>query len=276
MTYGTSIEPVFVGGLMRSGTTLTRVLLSQHPSLYGTLETHWFTPPVREGWGNANGRRIQLLRDLVPLSDSEYAALCVEKTETPEREFIDIVMAFAAQRDGKPRWIDKTPDNIANFSLIGTIWERPRLVHVTREYKDVFASWKHKRDDTLTTFLAKVETAYDDVRDRLGTTDADYLEIDYEALVFDTKTEMRRAITFLGETWDPRCESINLTKTQSERQRVRTALGQDNIAAAELTNPISADSVGQWRELLSAYEAREIDRTLAPLYDIFGERWRFA
>lgn len=276
MTYGTSTAPVFIGGLMRSGTTLTRVLLSQHPHLFGTLETHWFTPSVREGWADSENRRIRLLRDLIPLSESEYAMLCAEKRAAPEREFIDIVMAHAAQRAGKPRWIDKTPDNIANATLIRSIWDRPRLVHVTREYKDVFASWKHKRGDSLDAFLAKVETAYDDIADHLGTSGPDYLEIEYEDLVFDTEAAMRRAITFLDEAWEPACAAIDLVNTRHERQRVHTALGRDNIAAAELTNPISTASVGQWREMLSAEEARAIDRTLAPLYDIFGDRWRCA
>lgn len=261
---------------MRSGSSLTRVLLSQHESLFGTLETHWFTPALRTHWSDESQRRVKLLKDLVPLTDDEYSRICQIKKADPDREFIDIVMSFAAERARKTRWVDKTPDNIEQATAIRETWPRARLVHVTREYKDVFASWKHKRGDNLETFLAKVERVYDGIADRLATTTSDYMEIEYEDLALRTEATMRRLVTFVGEPWDPACAAIDLANTTQERKRVHNALGQDNIAAAELTSPISTSSIGQWRTLLTAEEARTIERRLARYYDIFSARWTHA
>lgn len=40
-------SPIFIGGQMKSGTTLVRALLSQHPNIFGGLETHWFDLPSK-------------------------------------------------------------------------------------------------------------------------------------------------------------------------------------------------------------------------------------
>lgn len=261
---------------MKSGTSLLRVLLAQHRDVFGSFETHWFTDPMRLHWNDPGSRRMQYLIEFFELSDSNYQALCATKREQPHREFVDIVMEYCAIRAGKPRWVEKTPDNIHVWGLIRKQWPDAYLIHVTREYKDCFASWKDRRGDDLDTFLAAATTAYDDIQELLGTTTEHYLEVDYSELASDTESTMRRILTHVGLDWDGACTSIDLKETRTERTKVQNVLGRDSLTAASLTRPIFTDSLGQWRNILNENEISRIDHDLAPWYKILGKRWTTA
>jgi len=189
--YGAADRPIFIGGLMKSGTTLLRILLGQHPDLYSGFETHWYEREIRFRWNDATSKRMGYLLRLFDLDNRDYAVLCDTKRAAPDREFIDIVLEFCAQRAGKPRWAEKTPGNIRHYRLIEKQWPSARFIHVTRDYKDCYASWKLRRGDSLDTFVAAVRDAYSDVWELLGTRTGDYLEVDYGDLVSDTRTTMR-------------------------------------------------------------------------------------
>jgi len=54
-------SPIFVGGYFKSGTSLLRALLGQHPDVASGLETHWFAiDPKRQ-----LGRHGEALHDSV-------------------------------------------------------------------------------------------------------------------------------------------------------------------------------------------------------------------
>lgn len=270
---GIADRPVFIGGLMKSGTSLLRVLLGQHPGLFATFETHWFDDAVRERWDDPSSQRMQYLLAFLELSETEHAELCNEKRADPGREFIDIVMEYCRRRAGKPRWIEKTPDNIRHWPLIQRQWPDAKLIHVTREYKDCFASWKARRRDSLEKFLAAIECAYEGIEPLLGTATDRYLEVDYNELVSNTESSMRRLLAHIEAPWSPRCTVLDLERTSKERVKVQHVIGRDSLTSVSLTHPIFTDSIGQWREILSAEEAARIQRELAPLYDRIGYRW---
>lgn len=270
---GQAAAPVFVGGLMRSGTSLTRVLLGQHPDFFGTFETHWFTDAIRLDWNRPGSWRMELLLTLLTIDEREYQSICRIKRGDPGREFIDIVLDYCARREGKPRWVEKTPDNIRYWSLIRRQWPDAYLVHVTRDFKDMFASWKTKRGETLENFLKAVEKAYQDIAPLLGADSDHYLEVDYNAIVTDTEATMRRVLEGIGAVWDDGCARIDLDRTTRERGRIRGALGRESPTAVALTKPIFTSGIGQWRAILTPREAKTIDTELAPYYDIFGDRW---
>jgi hypothetical protein len=271
---GLSKEPVFIGGLMKSGTTLLRALLGQHPRLFATFETHWFDDAVRFDWENPNSQRMELLLSLLKIDSAEYRVLCKRKRSESEREFIDIVMEYCCERSGKERWIEKTPDNIRHWGLIQEIWQNPKLIHVTREYKDTYASWKVRRGDSLETFLSAAKNAYDQIRPLLGKATEDYLEVDYLDLVLSTEEAVRRILEHLGEEWDPACAELNLDETGGERKQFKKLLGRESWTFLSLSKPIFTSSIGQWRKLITKEEGRKIEVELEEYYEIFSDRWK--
>jgi hypothetical protein len=271
---GLSVRPIFIGGLMKSGTTLLRALLGQHPRLFASFETHWFQEGIRNCWSDPESKRMGMLLSLLNLSDEEYVRLCERKRADPNREFIDLVMEYCCERVGKVRWVEKTPDNIRHWSLIQEIWQRPTLIHVTREFKDVYASWKSRRRDTLETFLSAAKTAYTDIRLNLGHESGGYLEVDYLDLVRDTEATMRRILDALGEDWNPDCSVLDVQSGNRERTKFKELMGRESLTLVSLSKPIFTDSIGQWREHLTNEEVERIESELAEYYRIFGHKWR--
>lgn len=258
---------------MKSGTTLLRALLGQHPRIYASFETHWFDDAIRLGWREPESRRIGLLFSLLGLDRDEYEHLCQQMQAEPGREFIDVVMQYCCERAGRARWVEKTPDNIRHWRLIRKSWREPTLIHVTREYKDVYASWKVRRGDSLETFLAAAKTAYEDIGPTLGRDSQGYLEVDYQDLVCDTETVMRRILDRVGEDWYPGCAVLDVDHGTRERTKFKELMGRESWTLVSLSKPIFTNSIGQWRECLSKEEAARIETELAEYYRIFGEKW---
>ena len=257
-----------------SGTSLTRVLLGQHPRLFASFESHWFVDDVRFGWHDPTTQRMQYLLSFFSLDEREYEDLCREKKTDSEREFIDLVMSYCARRAGKPRWVDKTPGNIRHWSLIRKQWPDAVLIHVTREYKDVYASWKERKGKTIEEFLESALGAYEDISGLLGTTADAYMEVDYHDLVTDSRSTIERILRHIGEDWDPACGHLDLDATKGECGKVTRILGRESHTANSLTKPVFTDSIGQWRRLITADEQRRIEQELARFYDALGDKWR--
>ena len=100
-SFGLARSPVFIGGLMKSGTSLLRVLMGQHPNFFASFESHWFLDAVRTGWDDPTIRRVQYLIQFFELGDGEYRALCDAKRKEPNREFIDILLESCARAAGR-------------------------------------------------------------------------------------------------------------------------------------------------------------------------------
>ncbi len=270
---GKSYNPIFIGGLMMSGTSLMRVLLGQHHNLLGGLETHWFDDNVRFGWSNLSSRRMEILMSLFDLSTKELQVFIDAKDQEPQREFIDIVMEYCTRKEGKVRWVEKTPDNLQYWNLICQQWPSPTLIHVTREYKDVYASWKVRRRDSLERFLEKVKQVYGPIKHLLGKETENYLLVDYLELVLNTEQTMKTILNKLGEPWDPACAQISTDKTEDERTKIKKLLGRESHTAVSLSKPIFTSSIGQWRQLITDTEKERIETELAELYKIYGNKW---
>ena len=70
-------HPIFIGGLMKSGTSLLRVLLGQHPDLFASFETHWFSNDFRLNWNDRNSRRVDYLLRFFEITDEgEEKIIC--------------------------------------------------------------------------------------------------------------------------------------------------------------------------------------------------------
>lgn len=271
--FGLAHRPIFVGGLFKSGTSLTRVLLGQHPGLFASYETYWFDPQVSERWDDPTSKRMAYMREFYGIDDALYARFLETKRAAPGREFIDIVLEHAARQAGKHRWVEKTPGNIDHIDRIHATWKDASVVLCTRDFRDTFASWKARRGNTIEEFMAASRASYDPLIARIAAGDPAFIAIDYADLIEDTAATMGRVLAHAGEPWNERCAAVDTDNTAAERERVRQVTGRDNLTSVSLAQPIFASSLGQWRTILTAEEVATIERELAHLYDVLGERW---
>ncbi len=202
----------FIVGVTRSGTTLLRLMLDAHPDLAIPPETHFVPQLIKTAnkrgasceeahgvvtghrqWGDFGLDSGELLR--------RYCALDRIEAEPVVRTFFELY----AEREGKPRWGDKTPNYIKRMRQIQRTIPEARFVHMIRDGRDAALS-RFKRllkepppiETVAERWVKKIEGARAD-GEQLG----QYLEVQYESLVRDTEPELRRVCEFLELPWDP-------------------------------------------------------------------------
>jgi len=225
--------PLFIVGLPRSGTTLVEQILAAHPAVYGAGELSWFT---------------QAEQDLAAFTHSNHAyPACVAAFQAQHvAALAEKYLAYLAALSGAGsyRYItDKMPSNYERIGLIAALFPRARIIHCRRDpldnavsqYSLLFqGSLAHSHD------LYNLGSHYRHYQ-RLMTHWQSLLPerimpVDYEKLVTDHPTEIRRLLAWLDLPWDDNC----LTFFDSKRV-VRTA------SDFQVRTPIYTSAVGRWR-----------------------------
>jgi len=250
----TNTAPIFIGGLMRSGTTLFRAMLSQHSAIASGLETHWFDID----WPNQQARGGEPLREYLhrigdffeigPQPVDEMMAAADDALS-----FLDLFMGHVMQRDGKRRWAEKTTGNIRHLDRVLGHWPDAKIIHIIRDPRDIFASFRRSKKyggvedfaNLWCDYLGDVER----FKQELPLGPENYLEQQYEALVRDPVGEMKTVLAFLGEDWEDAVAQFD-GKTD-EHERVLGLTGHSSTTLEQITKPLSGDRVGLGRQSLS-------------------------
>ena len=132
-----SRDPVFIGGMFKSGTSLLRAMLGRHSRLFTGLETQWLAQArgaeaaERDAWLERLSNFFDVPRRILEevVGDAVEADACLDR-----------LMSFLARREGKSRWVEKTPYNMGNIDRILSFWPGAKVLHVVRDPRDVYAS----------------------------------------------------------------------------------------------------------------------------------------
>lgn len=241
-------EPIFIGGMYRSGTSLLRAMLGRHSCLYAGLETQW----LYEDWTSTGDRR-QWLQRLSSFYDASVDVLeeACGSSLTLEPS-LDAVMQFLARRAGKSRWIEKTPGNVGVIDRILQNWPRARVLHIVRDPRDVYAShieaakWTEP-EEFAERWCNTVGAAADWLKAE-GHHHPAYFELRYERLVLAPVEETQRILAFLDQPWE---QQVAVFDGQSgDFERVRAVTGKESTSLRRLTEPLSAKRVALWRHVL--------------------------
>ena len=258
-----SSAPVFVGGMFKSGTTLLRAMLSQHSAIASGLETYWFS----WDWEQRRGPQFQEALDrLATFFDLDREALVglAQAAPTPE-EFLDRMMRKVADRDGKRRWAEKTPGNVAHVDRIWSHWQDGQVVHIIRDPRDVFASFVEARKwDTAEEFADRwcdIVGHGERLRVRLRPAPDRYLAIRYEDLIRSPEDTMRAVVAFLGEMWEPAAGKFE--GRGEDFDKVRDATGKESTTLARLRQPLGGERVGIWQRVLSESQVEGLRGAIA-------------
>ena len=184
--------PIFIVGMIRSGTTLLDQVISSHPEVRSAGEPVFW---MRES------DRVRRLKD---------ADLCAEQI----RELADNYLAALHKVTGEsPRISDKMPLNYAHIGLIHQVFPNAKIIHLRRKPLDTCFS-------IYTTFLGQGPNfAYNQSNivfkyreyQRLMSHWREvlppntFIEVEYESIVADRETVVRRLIQFCGLDWDDAC-----------------------------------------------------------------------
>ncbi len=232
--YGcSSPDPIFIVGLPRAGSTLIEQILASHSRVEGTMEL----PDILRLVGELQGRQpdpgnARYPAILAELSASDFAAY-------GERYLADTRI----YRTGKPRFIDKMPNNFRHIGLIHLILPNAKIIDARRDamaccfsnFKQLFASgqeFTYSIEDIARyyrSYVALMRHWDDALPGRI-------LRVQHEDLVEDLEGNVRRILEYCGLDFEPAC----LTFYKTERS-VRTA------SSEQVRQPIFKEGLDQWK-----------------------------
>lgn len=228
-------DPIFIVGLPRAGSTLIEQILASHSKVEGTMEL----PNVLWIVGELQGRET-----VQSAGEPRYPAVLADLDADSARRLGERYLADTqVYRSGKPRFIDKMPNNFRHLGLIHLILPNARIIDARREpmaccfsnFKQLFANgqeFTYSIDD-----LARYYRSYVALMDHWERAfPGRILRIQHEQLVHDLEGNVRRLLEFCGLEFEPACLEFHKT-TRS----VRTA------SSEQVRRPIFKEGLEQWR-----------------------------
>jgi hypothetical protein len=249
-SHALSRDPVFIGGMFKSGTSLFRAMLGRHSHLFAGLETQWLAQDLQIS--TLEKRRAWLER-LAIFYDVPHTALEQAVGDATGVEIcLDRMMDFLARREGKLRWVEKTPYNAGHIGRILSFWPGARVLHVLRDPRDVYASMveigKWSEPEVFAERWCNTVGAGRDWLAAQGGAHPAYHELRYERLVLAPEATMRAVVAFLGENWEP--EVARFEGRPQDFERVRRATGKLSSTLKRLAMRLTDSRIGIWRKLI--------------------------
>jgi tetratricopeptide (TPR) repeat protein len=215
--------PIFIVGMMRSGTTLVEQILSCHPAIgAGGEQTYW---PSK----------------LRHAEDLDARTLDRGQLRSLAEAYIELLQKFAP---GSDRITDKLPDNYMRLGALHLAMPKAKFIHVKRNPVDnalsiymvanpVTPSFAHRKEDIVYTYRR-----YQELMEhwRAVLPASSIHEVQYEQLVENKERIVRGMLEFLELDFDEAC----LDPDRNARE-VRT------LSLWQVRQPIYSSSVGRWR-----------------------------
>ncbi len=204
---GASVQPVFVVGMMRSGTSLIEQILASHSNVHGAGELVIMSQLVRPILSDRSDVAPQLETDT--LNATEIISV--------REGYLDVLNAMNVSEHVI---VDKMPANFRWIGIILSALPEAKVVHVSRDpmatcwsiYKHYFPVAAHEYAYDMED-LAGYYKLYNDWmafwRERFP--DRIY-ELGYEELTENQEAESRKLLAYCGLEWEERCLDFYKTK----------------------------------------------------------------
>ena len=279
----------FIVGVGRSGTTMLRLMLDAHPELTIPPETH-FVPELIDAIA-AGASPEQAVTTMTAVR--QWGDLHTDPDEVVARwrrldrfEPGPALRAFYemyAERQGKPRWGEKTPSYVKSMPKIEAALPEARFIHVIRDGRDVALSrWKRSLGKDPAPASQVAETWARRIRraQRHGRKVSHYLELRYEELVTDTEPNLRRIAEFIELGWDPVMMRYYEHAADRMAEMARdlpagdgkpTRPGEERMQAHAMTQkPPDPGAVYRWKEKMSPQDIAAFEAAAGELLAELG------
>jgi Sulfotransferase family len=286
----------FVVGVGRSGTTLLRMMLDAHPELAIPPETH-FVLPLIQASGKLRFNPRLATRSIVRDERRRWNDFGLDQAELLARletvepfNTTDALRAFYllyAQKHGKPRWGDKTPDYVRKMKKIQKTLPEARFIHVIRDGRDAGLSQNARvvnrgKDPVPPREMARRwrKRIIKSREDAAEIAAEDYLEVRYEDLIGDTEGVLRAVCELIELDFDPAMLDYH-ERAEERLQEMAGALpakkgrpereaGERVAAHAMTTKPPDSERVAVWKREMSEAENAEFEEAAGYLLDELG------
>jgi tetratricopeptide (TPR) repeat protein len=243
-----SDAPIFIVGLPRAGSTLIEQILASHSRVEGTMELSDIPRLAQSLQGRESGE-----------DRPRYPGVLAELPAEDFKRFGGRYLTDTAlYRSGKPRFIDKMPNNFRHLGLMHLILPNAKIIDARRapmaccfsNFKQLFASgqqFTYSLEDIARYYRTYVELMAHWDRVLPGKV----LRVQHEELVADFEPQVRRILDFCELDFEPGCLEFHKTA-----RRVHTA------SSEQVRRPINTEGLEQWRHF---------EPWLGPLAETLGE-----
>jgi len=218
-----SDAPVFIVGMIRSGTTLVEQIVSSHPDVAAGGELKFWLENTRN------------------ILDNDLSAIDPTRIPAEAEAYLRVLRDISPDR---LRVTDKMPTNFIFLGAIHLAFPNARIIHCRRNpldnclslYLTAFpqpVNFLHSRENILF-YYSEYQRLMNHWREVIPSDRL--LEIDYEALVGDREATSRRMIEFTGLEWNEAC-----LHPEMNPRTVKTP------SMWQVRQPVYQSSVGRWR-----------------------------
>jgi tetratricopeptide (TPR) repeat protein len=223
-----SIRPIFIVGMLRSGTSLVEQIISSHDEVYGAGELK-----------NLNNSIIPVIKDHLT---EENFNLIEDEFKMIRKEYLNSLSDINIHENVIT---DKFPLNFRSIGFILSAFPEAKIIHLKRDaratcwsiYKHYFSDagngWAYNLDD-----LAKFYRLYEELMNYWHELyPGKIYDISYEELTSNQEKETRKLIEYCGLDWNPKCLNFHENKRD-----VKTA------SAAQVRKKMYQGSSEAWKD----------------------------
>jgi hypothetical protein len=291
-------QPLFICGHPKAGTSLVRAVFDSHPQLIVyPEETIFFRRYLPQSYGlDLQGQIALAERTLIHIFRWNSAKPALDQEGFPDRDYSTISYEAVRQRmvelatvqhrqpgdmlsaavlafgqvsrqlvDQTRRWVEKSPYNEYYTRQIFEWWPAARCIHILRDPRDNYVSYRRKHPDWSAEFFAanwkRSTQAGIENRKRYGA--ERYYILGYEDLTRAPEEHLQKLADFLQIEWDA---SLAAPTRAGEQWSGNSMFS----GAANEFKSISAAPVGRWKEKLSLSEALVIEMMIGELFESCG------
>lgn len=272
-----AIAPIFVVGAGRSGTTLLRLMLNEHPSIAIPSESHFLVPLMLE-FSPAEtlaGATLERALDLVTSSvewQRDFGHSVAELRATVGAQpmtlasFIERVFRLEVGPDAA-RWGDKTPANLLYVDLLLDCFPDAQVIGIVRDPRDVHLSLVPLHWFGDTTWAIGRYIARNGALLRRWSAQCPrekFRVIRYEDLVLDSERVLRELCEFLSIPFVAEMSQFHRNTQRHVQQWELDSIHQ------KLLRPPATDDVARWRREGKRRDHAEIEAITMDVIDDWG------
>lgn len=226
-----TLTPVFIVGMPRSGTSLVERILSRHSQVCAGGEMPWIHE-ISGSLCDSAGNRINY-----PVNILEVDAASIRQHAKLHRQRLESIAGDCSVIT------DKLPHNFMYLGLIQVLFPNARIIHCRRNVLDTCLSNYFQYFSGSLDYAYKLEDIarhYNNYSEYVAhwrqVLTLEMFDVDYEMLVARQEETTRSLIEFCGLQWEPDCLSFH-----KSAEVTRTA------SYAQVRQPMYGHAVGRWQ-----------------------------